>query len=131
MTADEIMKILEKAKDCGVHMIRMDGLEVTLYRPGGPIPKASTPFTYPVVPPDRMWTAGAAAINPPIPNSLSDADMKKMEHILNNISSLDEMSEEENLFAATPYFHELQAKKAEHLKKIKEDPNHEQDSSAQ
>ncbi len=45
----------------------------------------------------------------------------KPEELVKTVSPLDEITAEEMLYFATPYYDELQAKKEAHLKKLKEE----------
>jgi pyrroloquinoline quinone (PQQ) biosynthesis protein C len=57
----------------------------------------------------------------PSKEELSAAMTSKIEDLLKPLDPFSDMTEEEILFASTPYFDELQEKKALHQKKINEE----------
>ena len=84
MTAEEIIKVLERAKELGVTSLKVDGLEVNLG------PAASPPLQVP---------------NNPIPEEITAKD------IVTPMSAFEEMDEELIQYWATPFFDELVAKR--------------------
>jgi hypothetical protein len=108
MNVNEICQLLEKAKECGVTLLDMDEMKIHF---GTFLPTSGTTSVY----------------IPSIPSHTQANPIKEFkeglraEDILKPPSHLDQLSEEEILFAATPYFDELQAKKAGHQQKIDEE----------
>lgn len=88
LTAEEIMKLMNHAKELGVTTVKVDGFEAHL------VPK---------LPPTEPMT------------EIDDKDLVVPP------SPFDDLSDEELLYFATPYFDELQAKKQAQAEKIKEE----------
>lgn len=86
MTAEDLIKVMEKAKELGFTEIKVDGVDLKI---GPQITKSHLPDL-----------TAEELVKPP--------------------SVLDDLSDEEILYFATPYFDELQAKKAKHQEALKE-----------
>ena len=88
LNAEEIIKILEKAKELGISTIKVDGLEAH------------------------------SDTERPQEKSMTEIDDKDLMAL---VSPLDDFTEEEMLYYATPYFDELQEKKEAMKKQKKEE----------
>jgi hypothetical protein len=111
MNITEICQLLDQAKKCGVYEMELEGMKFCLSRPGRP-GDVSIPINQPG--PDTT-TPFIATQNP------SELAPQELGDIFKQVSSLDQMSEEEILYAATPYGAELTARREEHQKKINEE----------
>lgn len=104
MTIEEVCVLLEKASTLKIHELSFDGLRVV--------------FDFP----PHLSTLGSLPLKP---EQFSAQDKVygeiKAEDILKPPAHLDNLSSEEILFAATPYFDELQANKEAHQEKLKND----------
>ncbi len=96
LTAQDIIAVMTKAKELGVNELKVEGLELRV--------NAQSPVVVEKISPLKE-----------IPNDL------KIEDILAPSSPFDNMSDEELLYYATPYFDELQAKKELMAKQRKDD----------
>lgn len=121
MNVNEICHIMDKAKQNGVSEFQQGTLKISFSHDKivmGNVPSFgdvkftnSSPFVgYP-------GTAQAIA-QENIAAQKSFVPDKKIEELVKPISTLDQMSDKEILFAATPYFDELQEKKKMHQEKI-------------
>ena len=146
MTIDEILKILEMGSRCKISFISYEGLKVKFsdvvsMPKEDPLSFVGTHQSYPFsVDPNTVTMSKnayddlkAAVINSrqsskngPITVSnngpaavLQTHTELKAEDILKPPAHLDKLSEEEILYAATPYFDELQSKKQIHEEQLK------------
>lgn len=98
MTADDIIRIMEKAKEIGIRAV-----DVKLPNEG------NLKFSF---------VADKADIEEQIKSSVPEL---KAEDIVKPLSVLDEMSPEEILYYAVPHYDEIQAEKEAHKKKLEEE----------
>jgi hypothetical protein len=97
LTTEDIFKLLDKCKEVRLEYFKLDTLQIQF----PPIPASIK--------------APVAEFQPqPIPEKLAEELVKPM-------SVLDEMSSEEILYYATPYYDELQAQKEAHAQKLAEE----------
>jgi hypothetical protein len=100
-----VEKLLMLAKQIGATELECDGLKVKFERP--------------IVAQTPTWTAMREEATPRIePVAMTD---KEIEAAFKPASPLDDISEDEIKYYATPYYDELQAQKAEHKKKLEEE----------
>ena len=85
LTAAELIQVMEKAKELGLTSFKSGDLELTLAQQVQQIPQVSAPKT--------------------------EVPELKPEEIINPLSVLDDMDEDEIKYWATPYYDEIQAKK--------------------
>ena len=96
-----VEKLLMLAKQIGATELECDGLKVKFQRQ------------------PAVWTGIREEVEPkPEPVAMTD---KEIEAAFKPASPLDDLSEEEIKYYATPYYDELQAQKAEHEQKLKEE----------
>lgn len=118
MNIEEICKLIEVGRKNSVDRITMDGVCID-FDIGAPLIAAMPSDTLTDRPPMSHFASRVdfdeAAKTPPPYTTV------RAEDILKPPSSLDNLSEEEILYAATPFFDELQAKKALHQDKINEE----------
>jgi hypothetical protein len=91
LTAQEIMAVMEKAKELGTQSLEVEGVKISFEK--GFRPKADLPMTTEV----------------------------PLNEVFKGSSVWDEMSDEELLYYATPYYDELQEKKKAHAQKLEEE----------
>lgn len=103
LTLDEVETLIQKAQILGVSSFEFKGLKVRFK-------------TDPVRSPERKAAFQAQSQAP----TQAPTDLKS-EELIKPLSILDEMSEEEILFYATPYYDELQAKKEAHQNHLDEE----------
>jgi hypothetical protein len=108
MTSDEVIKMMEKAKDLGVTYLEFNGMKIKLKY------KNSSDMEAYIKAPPLKFKENPFYRGPEVPES-------KPEELVKPLSPLDEMSPEEVLFYATPYYDELQAQKEAHAKKLAEE----------
>jgi hypothetical protein len=92
-TAAEVKELMDKAKELGLSHIKVEGFEASLTAP------KAEPAPAPTV-------------------ELSDDEIKAL---VSQPSPFDDLSEEEILYFATPYFDELQAQKEARAQELKEE----------
>lgn len=97
LTKDEIIEVLTKAKELGLTHIKLEGLECDFRTNIGQITSPQT-------------------ISHFVPEM-------KSEEIVTPLSTLDDVSDEELLYYATPYYDELQSRKEAHKQALKEQEN--------
>jgi len=90
MTADELMKLMEKFKDLGLASFEVDGIKMT-----------------------------ASIDNKPAKIKIAETQELEAKDIVSPISVFDELDEEDILYWSTPYWDVLQEKK-EAMRKAKE-----------
>lgn len=95
MTTDEIFKLISFCRENSVTSFKLNDLEFYINHSDNIKVQASATF----------------------PKQSFD----KMEDLMNPLNPLDDMTSEEILFAATPYYDELQEKKAIHQQKLNEE----------
>jgi hypothetical protein len=100
MNVNEIAQFIEKIKASGVQFYEGYGMKIQ-FSQAGPVTFSSVPF-----------------ISAPIPGTQSNQTQQDLDKLFKQESSLDQMTEEEILFAATPYGQELQAKREEQESKL-------------
>lgn len=91
LTAAEIIQVMERARELGVKQLKVGEIEACF--DGGIIGNAK---------------------HEPVPDQTAEQLVKPM-------SVLDQFTDEEIKYYATPYFEELMARKAEHAKKLAEE----------
>lgn len=109
-TTPEIIELLKLAHSLGIQYLKLSHLEVHFEKkdPSVPAPVVFTaPFTAPV---------SHSTVPDAVPSLSAEELVKPM-------SVLDQMSEEEILYYATPHYDELQAKKKAHEEELKERVN--------
>lgn len=109
MTYQEVASIMERARALGVTELEWNGMKIKFsYKKHGSQPKSPAPNL-------------EQHLNEiPKPES-SFVPETKPEELVKPLSVLDQMSDEEILYYATPYYDELQAQKAEHARKLAEE----------
>lgn len=108
MTADEIMKMMEKAKELGVYELEYDGMKLTF------TPKKKIHGAKPLA-----SQVAQKVESQKVPST--DANHSDSKELVQPINLLEGISDEELLYLASPYYHELQTKKALHQAVIDEE----------
>jgi hypothetical protein len=93
LSADEMIKVMEKAKELGVNELKVEGMSLSFA--------------------EAMRSAGFKS-SEPVPEL-------KAEEIVKPLSAFDDLTEEEIMYYATPRYDEIQAEKAAHQEKLKEE----------
>jgi len=101
-TIEEIIEIIKQGKESGLTYIKLDGLMLKFNMEGHPIEKMGNPLKAKAVVKEEV-------------HEMKAEDLIKPPH------ALDELSPEEILFYATPYYDEIQAQKEAHKKKLEEE----------
>jgi hypothetical protein len=110
MTNEDIFNLIRFCKDNCVRSFKSKDLEFHIFNPGHI--KAEIANNQPYI---------STHSTLPSKEELNAAMTSKIEDLLKPLDPLNDMTEEEILFASTPYFDELQEKKALHQKKINEE----------
>jgi hypothetical protein len=117
MNVDEICKLLETASRGHVIHLIYENLDVTFHIGSLPMEKEVNGSSLSDVSQKIPWQETPL---PKDPYAFAAKELK-LEDVLRPPSILGELSQEEILFAATPYFDEIQQKKADHQKKLNDE----------
>lgn len=103
MTCDEVLRLMDKAKEIGIHSVHVKSGDGTLLK-----------FSF--HPPKSIVTK--------VPESVSEFPFipdVKPEDLVRPASPLDDMTPEEILYYAVPHYDEIQSEKEAHKKKLEEE----------
>lgn len=95
-TAEEVMKLMDHAKELGISKIKVEGFEAELSHLNQTPAPAQT-------------------------GTIADLSDEEIRELVIPPSPFDDLSDEEILYFATPYYDELQAKKEAQAQKLKEE----------
>lgn len=131
MNVQEIIQLIEKSKLCGVSEFIIEGIHVKFNSDkivtSSPVIHQSPspqlpPFPYTNIEAVNGQFGPMMQCKPIAPsNPVPELTQKQLEEILKPLSPFENMSEKEILFAATPYYDELQEQKKLHQQKLDEE----------